>query len=179
MTEPFAAADRVSTPESPPDDGMVWVPEGLFTMGSDGHYPEEAPAHLAQVDGFWMDRHAITNDQFRRFVDATGYVTVAERRPNKEDYPGARPESLMPASAVFRSPGRRVDLREPYTWWMYVKGAHSPGGPSSCQMANYMANTWQGEFPIDNLTLDGFEWTAPVGSFPPNGYGLSEMTGNV
>src|SRR5690349_7979696 len=123
MTEPrsytpSSAAALGQEPQHPPDDDMVWVPGGLFKMGSDEHYPEEAPLHLAQVDGFWMDRHAVTNEQFRRFVDATGYVTVAERRPNKADYPGARPELLMPASAVFRNPGHRVDLRDAYNWWI-------------------------------------------------------------
>jgi formylglycine-generating enzyme required for sulfatase activity len=79
-------------PERPPDENMVWVPGGTFQMGSDTHYPEEAPAHAATVGGFWMDRFTVTNEQFRRFVDATQYVTIAERRPSKADYPDARPE---------------------------------------------------------------------------------------
>ena len=82
-------------------------------MGSDHHYPEEAPAHRVTVDGFWIDRHAVTNAEFARFVRKTGHVTVAERAPDPADYPGARPELLVPASTVFRSPGRPVGPREP------------------------------------------------------------------
>jgi formylglycine-generating enzyme len=216
-------------------DGMVPVPGGSFLMGSDRHYPEEGPAHRVTVNGFWMDRHAVTNAEFARFVEATGHVTVAEHAPNAADYPGAKPELLVPASVVFQKPDRRVDLRNPYQWWTYVPGAdwRHPRGPDSSidgleqhpvvhvayeDAVTYarwagkslpteaewelaarggldgavyvwgdeltpggvrMANIWQGEFPWQNLLLDGFEWTAPVGSFPPNGYGLYEMTGNV
>src|SRR5688572_24642073 len=96
---PSSAPDRTTPPE-----GMVWVPGGTFLMGSDRHYPEEAPAHRVTVDGFWMDCCAVTNDQFRRFVEETGYVTVAERVPDPADYPGAKPELLVPASVVFRPP---------------------------------------------------------------------------
>src|SRR5690606_40314780 len=85
-------------------DGMVWIPGGTFLMGSDRHYPEERPAHRVSVDGFWMDAHAVTNDEFARFVAATGYVTLAERTPDPADYPGAKPELLVPGSAVFRKP---------------------------------------------------------------------------
>jgi formylglycine-generating enzyme len=67
-------------------------------MGSDWHYPEEAPSHDVTVDGFWIDKYAVTNEQFARFVEATGYVTLAERPPKPEDYPGAKPVRLMPAS---------------------------------------------------------------------------------
>src|SRR5690554_3981150 len=234
---PAAAPVGADSPANagPRRSGMVWVPGGTFLMGSDRHYPEEAPAHRVTVDGFWMDRCAVTNDQFRRFVEATGYVTLAERAPDPADYPGARPELLVPASVVFRPPHHRVDLRNAYNWWTYVPGAdwRHPLGPESSieglgdhpvvhvayedaeayarwsgkdlpteaewefaargglEGAIYawgdefmpggqiMANTWQGEFPFQNLVLDGFEWTAPVRSFPPNGYGLYEMTGNV
>ena len=80
-------------------------------MGSDSHYPEEAPAHRVTVDEFWIDKYAVTNEQFGRFVNETSYVTVAERPPKAEDYPGAKPEMLRPASVVFRKPNGPVDLR--------------------------------------------------------------------
>ena len=92
---------------------MVWIPGGTFLMGSDHHYPEEAPAHEVTVDGFWMDRYTVTNREFRRFVEATGYVTFAEKPPRAEDYPGAKPEMLVAGSIVFRKPAQRVDLQQP------------------------------------------------------------------
>lgn len=102
-------------------------------MGSDRHYPEEAPAHRATVDGFWIDRWAVTNADFARFVAATGYVTLAERPPRAEDYPGAKPDLLIAASVVFQQPKRRVDMRNIYNWWVYVPGAdwRHPRGPQS------------------------------------------------
>jgi formylglycine-generating enzyme required for sulfatase activity len=93
---------------------MVWIPGGTFRMGSDHHYPEEAPAHEVTVDGFWMDRHTVTNKEFRRFVDETSYVTFAERPANAADYPGAKPEMLVPSSVMFRKASGPVDLRNPY-----------------------------------------------------------------
>lgn len=215
--------------------GMAWIPGGTFMMGSNDHYPEEAPAHKVAVAGFWMDKHAVTNTDFKRFVDATGYVTMVERAVDPADYPGALPELLQPSSVVFRKTPRAVDLHDPYQWWHYVPGAdwrHPKGPGSSLQglwkhpvvhvgfedaMAyaewvgkslpteaewefaarggldgavyawgdefapknRFMANNWQGEFPWQNLQQDGYEGTAPVGSYPPNGYGLYEMTGNV
>src|ERR1700692_4491871 len=78
------------------DDGMLYVPGGTFRMGSDRHYPEEAPVHRVSVDGFWMDRTPVTNRQFRKFVNATGYVTFAEITPEAKDYPGALPHMLKP-----------------------------------------------------------------------------------
>jgi sulfatase modifying factor 1 len=222
-------------PGKSPFDDMVWIPGGPFLMGSNNHYPEEAPAHPVAVSGFWMDRFAVTNAAFQQFVEATGYVTVAERPANPSDYPGAKPELLEPAAVVFRETAGPVDLRNPYNWWTYVRGAdwRHPRGPGSTleglrnhpvvQVAyedvaayatwagkalpteaewecaarggldgaeyvwgdeftpdgTHVCNTWQGEFPWQNLLRDGYKWTAPVGSFPPNGYGLYEMAGNV
>ena len=84
-------------------DSMVWIPGGTFLMGSEKHYPEESPVHEERVEGFWIDKYAISNEQFARFVDATGHVTSAERPPNPDDYPGAKPELLQPASRWFFS----------------------------------------------------------------------------
>jgi len=217
-------------------DDMVRIEGGVFTMGSDLHYREEAPAHAVSVDSFLIDRHLVTNEEFARFVHDTGHVTLAERAPNPEDYPGALPDRLVPASIVFRKPrGRPVDLGNHYDWWAYVPGANwrHPDGPRSTlrgkarhpvvhvgydDAAAYaewagkelpteaewefaargglegaefswgdeftpdgreMANTWQGEFPYLHRRNDGFETTSPVGSFPPNDYGLYDMVGNV
>src|SRR5262245_55904977 len=77
-----------------PFPGMVWIPGSAFRMGSDKHYPEEAPVHRVTVDGFWMDRTPVTNAEFERFLTATGHVTYAEIPPRAEDYPGALPEML-------------------------------------------------------------------------------------
>jgi formylglycine-generating enzyme len=112
---------------------MVWIPGGTFLMGSDDHYPEEAPAHQVTVDGFWIDRHPVTNAEFARFVRKTGYLTVAEQAPDPADYPGAKPELLVPASTVFRQPPHRVDLGNHYNWWTYAPGAdwRHPQGPGS------------------------------------------------
>src|SRR6478672_742100 len=88
--------------------GMRWIPGGTFLMGSDAHYPEEAPAHRVAVDGFWIDTCAVTNKQFGAFVRATGYVTVAERSPDPADYPDADPDLLAPSSSVFIKPSHRV-----------------------------------------------------------------------
>jgi sulfatase modifying factor 1 len=112
---------------------MIWIPGGVFLMGSDHHYPEEAPAHRVRVDGFWIDATAVTNAQFERFVAETGYVTLAERSPRAEDYPDAAPDLLVPASAVFTPPPGAVDIGNAYLWWSYVTGAdwRHPTGPSS------------------------------------------------
>ncbi|MGF6767860.1 sulfatase modifying factor 1 [Paraburkholderia sp. GAS199] len=230
-----ATHDAGDTASSNAPAGMVRIPAGTFLMGSNHHYPEEAPAHKVRVGGFWMDRHTVTNAEFRRFVDATGHATTAERPANPEDYPGALPDMLAPSSVVFVKPAARVDLRNHYNWWTYVRGAdwRHPRGPASSidglddhpvvhvtfedaeayarwagkslpteaewefaarggledaefvwgaeftPGGQHMANTWQGEFPWDNQLTDGFEWTAPVGSFAPNGYGLYDMAGNV
>ena len=128
-----SAKEAQSEPGKPPFENMVWITGGTFLMGSDKHYPEEAPAHEVTVEGFWMDRHTVTNEEFRKFVEATKHVTSAERAPKAEDYPGAKPELLVPASVVFNKPRQRVDLRDCYNWWIYVPGANwrHPEGPAS------------------------------------------------
>ena len=88
---------------------MTWIPGGTFGMGSADFYPEERPVHRVTVDGFWMDRHPVTVNEFRRFVTATGYVTVAERPLTAADYPDADPDLLVPGSLVFQR------LRAPWT----------------------------------------------------------------
>lgn len=134
MTERKLPGTTIAPPRPgrPPDKDMRWIPGGTWTIGSDHHYPEEAPAHQVTVDGFWMDQYAVTNKQFQRFVKATGYVTVAERVPKLEDYPGALPELLVPGSLVFQQPPYPVDLRT-CSWWSYVPGANwrHPQGPGS------------------------------------------------
>lgn len=129
----IAAKEHVFAKGIAPDEGMVWIPGGTFMMGSDEHYPEEAPAHRVMVDGFWMDRFTVTNSEFEWFVLATDYVTVAERPADPADYPGALAELLEPASTVFSRPLGPVDMRNHYNWWSYVRGANwrHPAGPQS------------------------------------------------
>ena len=226
---------RTAPAQGRADANMARIPGGTFLMGSNDHYPEEAPAHRVTVSEFWMDQYAVTNREFRRFVDATGHVTLAERPANPADYPGAKPEMLLPASVMFKKATHPVDLTNHYNWWQYIQGTNwrHPRGPESSLQGlwnhpvvhvafedaeayakwagkqlpteaewefaargglegaeyawgteftpggRHMANTWQGEFPWQNKLEDGYEWTAPVGSFPPNGYGLYEMAGNV
>ncbi|MCX5390551.1 formylglycine-generating enzyme family protein [Streptomyces sp. NBC_00094] len=113
--------------------GMIHLPGGDFTMGSDHAYPDEQPAHRARVGAFWIDPHPVTNDAFAAFVEATGHVTLAEIAPRAEDYPGAPAELLVAGSSVFRSPGHPVDLSDAYQWWSFVPGAdwRHPYGPDS------------------------------------------------
>ena len=214
---------------------MVWIPGGTFVMGSDHHFAEEAPAHEVTVSGFWMDRWPVTNADFAAFVRATGYMSVAERMPDPEQYPDVNPSLLVPGSLLFRRPPLEADLRNQLNWWTYVPGAcwKQPGGPGTAINALerhpvvhiayedaqtyaawagkqlpteaewefaargglserefawgddltpngvFMANTWQGEFPTEDQALDGFAGTSPVGTFPPNGYDLHDMIGNV
>jgi len=119
--------------ESTPRADMVWVPGGAFRMGSGNHYPEEAPVHRVTVDGFWIDRTPVTNREFRIFVNATGYITVAERPPDPKDYPGALPHMLKAGSLVFTPPKHAVDLRDWSQWWNFKFGANwrRPYGPRS------------------------------------------------
>jgi formylglycine-generating enzyme len=214
---------------------MVQVSGGDFLMGSDRFYPEEAPVHRVTVEPFWIDEHQVTVADFRRFVKATGYITVAERQPEPEQFPDADPDLLVPGSLVFHATRGPVDLRNVANWWSYLPGAqwrHPEGSGSTiggrdrhpvthvafedaeayaawagkelpteaewelaarggleqaiftwgdefAPKGKMMANTWQGEFPWQNLATDGFEGTSPVKSFPPNGYGLYDMAGNV
>ena len=115
------------------DRDMAFVDAASFTMGSDRHYPEERPARRVSVEGFWIDRRPVTNAEFARFVEATGWLTSAEIAPSAEDYPGALPEMLVPASLVFTPTSGPVDLRQPGHWWRYVPGAdwRHPQGPKS------------------------------------------------
>ena len=144
--DPFAATkENGGTPPGPAPDGMVWIPGGEFSMGAADPVGTDAnevgmqattdsrPIHRVYVDGFWMDKTEVTNAQFARFVNATGYVTVAERKPRAEDFPGAPPENLVAGSVVFTKPDHPVPLDTHFRWWSYVKGANwrHPAGPDS------------------------------------------------
>ena len=234
-----------SVPPSPAPPGMVWIPGGEFSMGSDaasdslcrlpGMTRDAQPIHRVAVDGFWMDATEVTNAQFAAFVRATGYVTVAEHRPTRQEFPDARPEDLVPGSTVFTPPAEPVPLHNALQWWRYVPRAdwRHPTGPTSriAGRDNYPvvhiayadamayatwagkrlpteaewefaarggaagnlyawgndlkphgtfhANIHQGTFPVTDTGEDGFAGIAPVAQFPPNGYGLFDVAGNV
>jgi len=215
--------------------GAVLVPGGEFRMGSDRFYPEEGPVRTVAVPDLSVDEHPVTNAEFRRFVTATGHVTVAERPPDPADFPGADAADLVPGSLVFTPTEGPVPLDDWTRWWRWVAGAdwRHPDGPGSTlhgrdlhpvvhvgyedaaayavwagrrlpteaewehaargglDQAVYawgddpeprgrtMANRWYGRFPWENLSPHGFERTSPVRRFPPNGYGLYDVTGNV
>ncbi|WP_192734237.1 formylglycine-generating enzyme family protein [Bradyrhizobium sp. OAE829] len=112
---------------------MIWIPGGTFRMGSDRHYPEEAPAHRVTVDGFWVDRYPVTNGQFRKFVSATGHVTFAEVTPDPLHYPDALPELIFAGSLVFVPPKRLSNAQDWSQWWSLMRGANwrHPYGPDS------------------------------------------------
>ena len=113
-----------SSSHGPAPAGMVWIEGGTFDMGSDhDEFGDAQPVHRVAIDGFWIDATEVTNAQFAEFVKATGYVTLAERVPRAEDYPGALPEMLYAGSVVFTPPARAVALDNHYVWWSYVRGA--------------------------------------------------------
>ncbi len=239
----------VENKTAPPGDapeGMVWIPGGEFSMGAQDPpdmndtvgmqaTTDSRPIHRASVDGFWMDRTEVTNKQFAAFVKATGYVTVAEQKPNAADFPGVPPEKLVAGSVVFTPPDHPVPIDNHFRWWAYVKGVNwrHPLGPDSSiagkdsypvvhvayedavayatwagkrlpteaewefaargglsgqvypwgnafrKDGKWMANSHQGHFPDRDTGDDHFTGIAPVAQFPPNGYGLYDVGGNV
>jgi formylglycine-generating enzyme required for sulfatase activity len=236
-------------------EGMVKISGGVFDMGGDipsgfEDMPktalpqgDELPKHKVQVSDFWMDEHEVTNAQFRAFVNATGYITTAEKPMDweelKKQVPPGTPkppdEDLLPGSLVFHYADKNVSKDNLGNWWSFVHGANwrHPKGPGSSieGLDNYpvvqvswydavayakwagkrlpteaeyeyamrggfdnrmypwgnnktnegifYANQLQGEFPYTNSKDDGFEFLAPIKSFPPNGYGLYDIAGNV
>lgn len=127
----------------PAPEGMVWIPGGEFSMGANDPPDldevgmkatlDARPIHRVYVDGFYIDKTDVTNAEFVEFVKATGYVTVAERTPRAEDFPGAPPENLVAGSVVFAPPDHPVSLDDHYQWWTYIPGANwrHPLGPQS------------------------------------------------
>jgi formylglycine-generating enzyme len=213
---------------------LVELPAGSFLMGSNDFYPDEAPAHRVSVGSFAIERHPVTNAQFTEFVAATGYVTIAEQKPDPDIYPDIHPDDLVPGGLVFRPTSGPVDLRDWQQWWHWVPKANwrhpfgrdsniankadhpvvqiayadavayadwaarrlpteaeweyaaragttttYPWGDEAALEGQLMANTWQGRFPYDNAGAEGWIGTSPVGTFPPNDFGLVDMIGNV
>ncbi len=132
---PAIGVDNRPAPPGTAPDHMAWIPGGTFWMGCDDcGMPDARPAHLATVDAFWMDSTPVTNAQFARFVNETGYVTVAERTLDPAQFPGAAKDMLVPGSIVFVAPATTpATLDDPSQWWKYAPGvswAH-PEGPTS------------------------------------------------
>jgi len=129
----MTSGDVTASQKTAQTDSMTWIPGGDFLMGSDRHYVEEAPAHRVIVDGFWMDTAPVTNTQFAAFVAASGHVTMAERKPDPRDYPGALPHMLRAGSLVFNPTPRPVSLEDWSQWWSFRFGAdwRHPLGPGS------------------------------------------------
>ena len=150
-SKPSASADlafgptvaNTQPPPGPAPKGMVWIPGGEFSMGAQDPPDmnmvgmqatrDSRPIHRVYVDGFFMDKTDVTNAQFAAFVKATGYVTIAEKTPTAEDFPGAPPENLYAGGVVFTPPNHAVSLNDHFQWWRYVKGAdwRHPTGPLS------------------------------------------------
>lgn len=243
--EKYEATEQPRDLEAPA--GMVWVPGGLFEQGAIAEDAQamahEKPAHPVFIDGFFMDKTEVTNGEFSKFIEATGYITMAEREISweemKQQLPRGTPKPadsmLQPGSLVFNKPkGNVTDLHDFGRWWVWKVGANwkQPNGPGSsvegkedhpvvhvaykdavayCEWSGRrlpteaewefaarggkknskfswgddenaltkMANTWTGEFPVNNTEADGYEDIAPVASFPSNGFGLYDMAGNV
>ena len=229
---------------------MVWIPPGSFDMGSTKNQDEQ-PVHKVKLDGFWIGKYEVTNEEFSEFVKDSGYKTIAERKPDPKDFPTIPVEefkNIKAGSIVFTPPGEDIPVERLkhhnafMAWWKYVDGAswRFPEGsnkegveeksnhpvvhiawydareycnwltrktgikhrlPTEAEWeyaargglkgkeyiwgdeqepeGQVMANIWQGRFPRENTKKDGYYTTAPVGKFPPNGYGLFDMAGNV
>jgi formylglycine-generating enzyme required for sulfatase activity len=230
----MAGAIAIAAPANAPcPSDMVYIPGGTFTMGSDNvDFVEEKIAEDVTVSSFCIEPHEVTNAQFAQFVEATGYVTVAERSLSQEQFPDLTEAERAPGSLVFQPPEEGIQQVAYLSWWHWQPGAdwRHPFGPDSDiqgkaehpvvhiayedaeayaawkgrqlpteaqweyaarggqagwtytwgeQYAAQQANTWQGMFPFFNTKEDGPLGTAPAMSFPPNGYGLYDMTGNV
>lgn len=229
MITSTAWAAETSCPED-----MVYIPGGTFKIGSDNsqRYVEERAADDVKVSSFCIDKHETTNAEFAKFVNETGYVTVAERPLSKEQFPDLPDEQRTAGSLVFQPPAEDAKQVPYLSWWHWVPGANwqHPYGPDSNingkgsypvvhiayedaqayakwagkqlpaeaqweyaargslknktftwgdEYSAKKANTWQGIFPFFNTKEDSYIGTAPVGSFPPNQYGLYDITGNV
>ena len=123
MNEVAHSTRALTAPGAPPVDNVVWIPDGTFRMGSDKHYPEEAPAHRVTVDPFWIDAIPVTNAEFRKFVKETAYVSWAEVDPDPKDYPGAKPHMLKAGGLVFTPPRQVTGLEDWSQWWRFTFGA--------------------------------------------------------